>query len=153
MEWTGRQQLLFLLQSAGLGFLIGLLFEGITGIGRVCRRRWCVFVLDALFGLLAALITFFGALAIMDGQLHPLLFAGELVGFLAEHSSVGCVASRAVSTILRWCSRGLRFLLNTGDEFLQKITTVLGGILAKYKVKPKKSEKNHKIFHFFQKNS
>ena len=96
MEWTGQQQLLFFWQSTGLGMLVGLVFDITSGLCRVIRRRWVVFLLDALFGVQAALITFFGALAIMDGQLHPLLFIGILCGAVISYLLLGRFLSRLV---------------------------------------------------------
>ena len=92
MEWTGQQQIQFLLRSIILGVLQGLCLDLITSLlaGRK-RRRWLW--TDVLFGPLAAIITFFGALVIMDGQLHPLLFLGIALGMLAEHVTIGTLIS------------------------------------------------------------
>ena len=121
VEWTGRQQLLFLLQSGGVGFLLGLLFDILTAVGRVGCRRWRQFLLDALFGIPAALITFFGALSIMDGELHPLLFVGIIVGLLAEHASLGKLVTRVLCAVMRWHNRFWRRLLDGAEGVLLQI--------------------------------
>ena len=146
MEWSGEQQLLFLLQSVGLGVGIGLLFDLLTGVGRACRRRMSVFLLDVLFGVLAGLITFFAALAIMDGELHPLLFFGCFVGFAAEHGTVGSILSRWTCAILRGvgtvCRRACRVL----DALLMKIAVKTRSV---FRFKAKSAvcdEKNRKFF-------
>ena len=89
VEWTGAQQLTLLVKSGGIGFALGLLF-GVWEMLEMAffrEKRKC-FVADALFFLPAALITFFGLLALADGRMHPLLFAGILIGFLAERAGV-----------------------------------------------------------------
>ena len=82
MEWSGRQQLLFLVHSALVGAGIGLLFDCISGCLRLRKYRRYLFIIDGLFGALAALATFFGSLVITDGYMHPLLFLGIGLGFL-----------------------------------------------------------------------
>ena len=95
MEWTGQQQIQFLLQSFLLGGFQGLFLDLITSLcaGRK-RRRWLWS--DVFFGPLAAVTTFCGALAIMDGQLHPLLFFGIALGMLTEHVTIGAILIRLV---------------------------------------------------------
>ena len=97
MGWTWRQQLWLLLQCMGLGVSLGMLYDlfGVVRLWR-SRRRRSLFLTDALFGVLAALVTFFTALAIMDGRMHPLLFFGCAFGFTVQHLTLGRVASRAL---------------------------------------------------------
>ena len=97
MGWTWRQQLWLLLQCMGLGVSLGVLYDlfGVVRLWR-SRRRRSLFLTDALFGVLAALVTFFTALAIMDGRMHPLLFFGSAFGFTVQHLTLGRVASRAL---------------------------------------------------------
>ena len=94
MEWSGYQQVLFLAPCALIGVAIGGLFDVFSGWfrGRAYRRR--LFAADVLLGALSAVITFFGALVVMDGHLHPLLFFGLLFGFLLEHYTVGKMIGR-----------------------------------------------------------
>ena len=88
MEWTGRQQILFLLQSIGLGAFQGFALDVITGFTRpLTQRKWLW--MDVMFGPMAAVCTFFGALVVMDGQLHPLLLFGVTLGMAAEHVLIG----------------------------------------------------------------
>ena len=100
MEWTGQQQILFLLQSMCLGVVQGVLFDIVTGIGRSFSQSWRV-IWDALLGPLTAIITFCGALIIMDGQLHPLLLGGSVIGMLLEHLTIGRWLSALVVVICR----------------------------------------------------
>jgi len=153
LEWSGRQQLLFLVQSAGLGVLIGLVFDIITGVTRGACRRLRVFLLDVLFGVLAALITFFGTLAIMDGQLHPLLFVGALIGFLSEHGSVGRWISRGVCRCQRCFSRAGLFLLDRGERFLLRLAAVFSKKKLEKPIVKKTDEKKRKKSRFFAKKA
>ncbi len=101
MEWTWRQQLIMLLQSSGVGFLLGILYDFVTTIGRVKRfSRPIVFTMDALLGLLAAVVTFYFALVITGGYMHPFLFVGVSLGALTEHGSVSHVLCRAFTALL-----------------------------------------------------
>ncbi len=89
MEWTWREQILLLLQCGGLGLLLGTVYDWIS-VWRQLRHlsRMAMFWLDSLYGLLAALITFFFALATMDGRLHPLLFAGSALGAAVQRCGI-----------------------------------------------------------------
>ena len=89
MGWTGEQQVRLLLRCMGLGVLLGVLFDVCSVIGAASRRRRGVILWDALFGVLAALVTFYVSLAIMDGRMHPLLFFGSLIGFVTQHETIG----------------------------------------------------------------
>ena len=112
MEWSKNQQLIFLCQSAVAGGMIGGLFDVVSGWYRGPQYRSRLFVADAALGAIAAIITFFGALTIMDGHLHPLLFTGVVTGFLVEHYTIGrCLAHlisrihRTISYMISWCIR------------------------------------------------
>ncbi len=95
MEWTGRQQTFFLLQSVVLGVMQGFALDVVTGfVSSSKRKRWLW--TDIVFGPLAAVVTFFGALVVMDGQLHPLLLFGVFLGMAAEHIVVGVWMGRAI---------------------------------------------------------
>lgn len=105
MEWPIRQQMQCLLQSVMLGMLQGLLLDLLTGMVRILpRKRWLW--TDIVFGPIAAIITFCGALIILDGQLHPLLFFGVFLGMVTEHVAIGVwvcgVVRRARKQIHRW---------------------------------------------------
>lgn len=126
MEWTGQQQIQFLLRSIILGVLQGLCLDLMTSLlaGRK-RRRWLW--TDVFFGPLAAIITFFGALVIMDGQLHPLLFLGIALGMLAEHVTIGTLISyllryvrRRISEIRRKIGSFFVMVRNRGEKLLKK---------------------------------
>lgn len=128
MEWTGRQQLYFLLQCAAVGLVQGLVLDVMTGLRRRSpRKRWRL--TDVLFGPIAAFITFVGALVIMDGQLHPILFFGIAVGMLAEHVTVG--------VWLQWMLRRLRLCAHKGVLIIRKIRP-LGGKIRIFRVMRKK---------------
>ena len=110
MEWTGQQQVWFLLQSIGVGALQGLLLDVATGFVPVTRRKHWLWI-DVLFGPAAAIITFCGALVVMDGQLHPLLLFGVFFGMGLEHILVGvwvCCAIRKGRRLLREMQRQIR---------------------------------------------
>ncbi len=89
-EWTKEQQIWLFLQSGGLGIALGVLFDFFNIPDKLrCRRRLLTFFCDVLFFVLAALVTFYFALAVMDGRMHPLLFCGSIGGFFLEHILLG----------------------------------------------------------------
>ena len=105
MEWTQGEQLILLGEAGGVGILLGVLLDVTTAWGRCCRSRKTVFVLDAGFGLAAALITFFAALAMADGVLHPLFFAGIAAGMVAQRLSLGRIGVRLLTRFFRLVRR------------------------------------------------
>ena len=153
VEWTGRQQLLFLLQSGGVGFFLGLLFAAETAVGQVCCRRWQRFCLDGAFGAVAALVTFFASLAIMDGQLHPLLFLGSLIGFVAAYTSVGRPLRALCCRVLRLTGRIWRSGVDAADAGMTKMAVFLEKMCRKCIPARKMAKKSAKKRRFFQKKT
>ena len=121
MEWSKSQQILFLLQSALVGAAIGALFDWLSGWYRERRYRKKLFVADILFGAVSAVGMFLGALVIMDGQLHPLLFFGGLFGFLFEHYAIGKWGSPYVSKVHFGLRRFRCFLTSLAFSLLARI--------------------------------
>lgn len=162
MEWTGNQQLGLLLESGGLGLLLGFLFDVNSGLSRATPGgRAARFLRDTFFGLLAALITFYVSLAIMDGRLHPLLFCGSAVGFWLEHSSVGRWVSRWTCRFCCAWHRCSRRVLDAAEGLVTASFRWFCGIFHR-KNHPEilfeeengiNSEKSRKKFPFFQKKS
>ncbi len=162
MEWTGGQQLGLLMESGGLGLLLGLLFDVNSGLSRATPgRRAARFLRDTLFGLLAALVTFFVSLAIMDGRLHPLLFCGSALGFWLEHISVGRWVARLTCRVRYGWRRISRWLLATTESlvvgFFRKISDFFHREkrlkLSSKEKNTENIEKTRKKFTFFRKNS
>ncbi|MBQ5841017.1 MAG: spore cortex biosynthesis protein YabQ [Clostridia bacterium] len=125
VEWTGAQQVSLFLQSGGLGLLFGVAFDVLEGVQPLVRRRRSVrWLLDILFGLLAAFVTFFVALGKMDGVLHPLLFGGILLGMGVEHIGIGRLVQRLTLLLCRVVARTVRLLNAAGGAatgFLYRI--------------------------------
>lgn len=97
---------------------------------------------DIVFGPLAAVITFFGALAIMDGHLHPLLLCGVFFGMVAEHVCLGvwiCKLLRHMRAGVRKLGRIVSASLNCYGVTLCNIIKSLTKIRKKFK-KMKKDE-------------
>ena len=89
MEWATVQQFPVLWKSILVGVIIGVPFDVYSGFWRGKRYRFPLFLSDCLFGALSAVITFFGALAISDGYLHPMIFMGVTAGWICEHWLIG----------------------------------------------------------------
>lgn len=132
MEWTGWQQIVFLLQSICLGLAQGVLLDLLSGFGRRASpiRR---ISLDVLFGVLAALMTFFGALVIMDGQLHPILFMGCALGMILEHVILGMWLAKWI-----YC---MRLFFGKIGVFLGSTLKSMGRITKKWRKSRKNREK------------
>lgn len=101
IEWSGQQQLLFFARSVVVGLMIGVLFDVFTGWGRIRRSKVKTFLLDVTFCLISSVITFFAALVIMNGQLHPLLLFGIALGAVIVHITVGQI----ISSLVAWMGR------------------------------------------------
>ena len=143
MEWTGRQQIWFLLQSAVLGFLQGFLLDLLSGVCAGGRQRWRW--LDVLFGPIAGVITFFGALVIMDGQLHPILFGGVFVGMFLEHRMIGVWVCRLMRSVRGASRKGIALARAFSLRFVKR---------AKNDEKtPENGEKQQKMSCFFRKKT
>lgn len=144
-EWSGCTQLLSLLQSTLAGALLGVAFSVFTGWGRSRQSAMARFVLDVTFMLLAALATFFASLVIMDGQLHPLLFGGLVLGAAVEHILIGRWISAGVCRLLvaiRKVNRIIRgWICRFGSCFLNVRRFSRG----EFHKNPKKVEKNTEI--------
>ncbi|MBQ1950203.1 MAG: hypothetical protein II363_01190 [Clostridia bacterium] len=162
MEWTGRQQLFLLLLSGGVGLLLGLLSGVTEGMQRLFRvRRGASFLVDVLFGVLAALITFFASLGIMDGRLHPLLFAGLAGGFAAARFGPGRVIARWTVRLYRILAKTTACLLDAAEKGLLLVVgwpmrlfrRVFGWIWKQKKGLRFLPAKKHKKFIFFQKKA
>ena len=89
MEGYEAQQFDVLFKSVIIGGLIGILLDAYSGFWLGKRYRFTLFVSDVLFGVVAAMMTFFGALVVTDGYLHPVLVVGIVCGCVAEHWLIG----------------------------------------------------------------
>lgn len=126
LELTGWQQLSLCVQSLPWGMVIGVIFDVNSGIIRARNRdKWTV-LLDAGFGVLAAVITFFGALVLLDGQMHPLLLFSILIGFLLEHYTFGRLLLSLLTRIWR-CFGWVKRVCHSGFwRFFEKILKFFG---------------------------
>ncbi len=164
LEWTGSQQLILLAQSSGLGVELGLLFSVWSGCFRLSDRR-VRFVADMLFGLVAALITFFMSLAMMDGRLHPLLFFGSGVGFAATYIAFGWRLARLIGRCRGWLHRGCSWLTDRAEMLLAAFYRIVSRQFSRLfhsksndkkdqnEKNAEKNEKSRKKFCFFQKKA
>lgn len=165
MGWMGREQVRLLLESGGLGLLLGAMFDVCCAISRGCgRRRWLRFCTDAAFGVPAALLTFFGSLAIMDGRMHPLLLFGMAVGFWVQHRVLGRAAARWLYKLGRGIGRATGTVMKGIDGCIGAVCLheavifrrLCGHIFRKPSAEAvgcKSVKKNHIFFNFFKKKS
>ncbi len=105
MNWSGWQQIGLLAQCVPCGVIIGLVFEINSGLIRCDTRKPFQYCLDGIFGVIAAILTFFCALVLMDGQLHPVLFLGVLCGFLMEHFTIGRFVEWGIVSLSRFARK------------------------------------------------
>lgn len=117
---------------------MAILLNVINGLERVRRKRLKTFCLDVLFCILSAAITFFAALIITDGQLHPALFFGMSIGFSFTHILCGRYIAKFVCIVTNLC----------------RVATAYMHSLCVRSVKWVKNKKiEHKKDEFFSKNS
>lgn len=137
IEWSGQQQLLFFVRSVVVGLMIGVLFDVFTGWGRIKRSKTKTFLLDVAFCLISSVITFFAALIIMNGQLHPLLLFGIALGVVVVHISVGQI----ISSVVVWLGR---FFGKVSSHFERLREALLGVFCLVKESVEKKCRENHK---------
>ena len=129
MEWTVPEQVYFFWQSICLGMGIGIVLDFLSGWGRGRSRRYRIW-LDVLFGPVSAVMLFFGSLVIMNGQLHPLLFFGVLIGAVLEHLTVGRYLSRVITFARKILQKAKKALGNkSGDlaaSLRSKVAVLIG---------------------------
>lgn len=122
-----------------MGVMIGILLDIFNGLGRN-RSRAYRFWLDVIFGPLAAVMLCLGSLAIMDGQLHPLLLFGAFVGVVLERLTIGRYLSNSVAYLRRVVGRLVKVLEKACivfSKWLRKIVRVL----LRWRSKPQKMAK------------
>ena len=84
MGLTNGGQLTGLFLSCGLGFLLGLYYDGFRVARLVMRSsKRVIFFQDLFFFVSAAILTFFFALTVTGGELRFYLFLGLGIGFTA----------------------------------------------------------------------
>lgn len=139
MEWTGYQQVFFFVQSVMVGAVICVGFDLVTALTqRQPHRSYLIF--DVIIGPVAALLVFFGALSIMDGQLHPLLITGSFLGILAEHFTLGVWLKKFVRRVLR-LFKNIRGLLLNGMRRVASRCLLRPSLLRKWGLKVRKRPK------------
>ena len=79
----------------------------IVGFAPVSTHKTFLWV-DIVFGPVSAVVTFCGALLIMDGQLHPILLFGIFLGMAISHFSIGRFLCGAVRKMRISARRGAR---------------------------------------------
>lgn len=122
-----------------MGVMIGILLDIFNGLGRN-RSRAYRFWLDVIFGPLAAVMLCLGSLAIMDGQLHPLLLFGAFVGVVLERLTIGRYLSNSVAFLRRVVGQLVKVLEKAClvfSKWLRKIVHVL----LRWRSKPQKMAK------------
>lgn len=106
MEWTVAHQIQFLFLSVIIGSVIGFLFELFGGFWRGKAYRRFLFVSDVFLCAFAAILTFFSALVLSNGQMHPVMHFGILLGLVVEHFTIGRVVSNFSCKVHRLIKRG-----------------------------------------------
>lgn len=125
IEWSGIQQLSFIFKSLPIGVLFGVTLNIINGLGRIWRCRWKVFIADIVFSVIASVVTFFAALVITDGQLHPILFLGILLGLIITHFLCGKYIAKFVFHIGMRCSLWARTISDLARKFIVKVVSAI----------------------------
>ena len=148
IEWSGMHQFSILVQSGVLGLVMGFSFELLSGFGR-CKGRGWLFLADILYCVISALVSFFSSLVMTDGKLHPVMFAGLLLGGAIEHCTIGKTVSKQTSKFIGFIRCGSICLVAIIRQFLLKTVSIIK-IDSKIEKNIKKRRKNP---HFFQKKA
>lgn len=128
-------QPLALLYSLLFGAGLGLAFAALEALRIVLQPgRIAVFLLDAVFCLLAALVSFLLALAVANGTMRFFQAGGEILGFAAVQLTV-------TWALRRYLPRVRAFLLRV----TKRVENFFAGKIRSFrKIMPHKSRKNVK---------
>lgn len=123
----------YFLLGFGFGFLLGVLYD----VFRILRlllhvRKRMTVLFDILYGLLCTLLTFLYFLTFHNGKILFFVLAAELLGFLVYYFSLGVVAMRISSVVVRALERFFHLLYQPFRWLFRLL---------------------HKIFHKFMKKS
>ncbi len=154
-EWAREQQLVLFCQSGLLGVALGFVFDFFNLPSKTHRqRRWMVFLIDVLFCVVAAMVTFYFSLAVMDGRMHPLLFCGSLMGFVVQHLTVGRFFGRLLYATVRVAYTILGRIFGWLEGVLLRGVSAIKRCFSYLSVKIKgNAEKSQKKSNFFQKST
>jgi hypothetical protein len=118
-----------------LGFLLGALYDALRFVRCLImppRRRGYVF--DALFGCLAAILSFLCLLALNHGRAQWFVLAGELLGAMVYHLSLGGTAAglrQIALKIRRSVAKPIIFLFRKISDFFARIDAKIRKFLKK----------------------
>lgn len=154
-DWSGAHQLALLWQSCVLGIALGFIFDFFNVPSKAQRRRrLTVFLCDVIFFVIAAIVTFYFSLAVMDGRMHPLLFCGSFLGLAVEHLVVGRLFSRLLYRAVCFIGSIFRRLFQWLCALFGRIFSAISRLLLLLRSKiGKNAEKLQKKSDFFQKNT
>lgn len=109
MLWENGWQLQGLFLSCGLGFLLGLWYDGLRLLRTLLRwGRIGTFIADVLFCVSAALCLFFFSFPLTGGAVRGYLLLGAAVGFAVYLGTIGRVSVRFCVRIGRGFVRVMR---------------------------------------------
>lgn len=132
MGFTNAEQVYEVFLSGGMGFLLGMVYDGF----RLVRywMRWgkvIVFLQDVLFFLVAAPVTFLFSLAMTDGQVRGYVLVGLLGGFFAYRYTLGRVFLKTFTRLTRitqrwWVSACRVFMIpfGWGGRQIRRLTRI-----------------------------
>lgn len=108
MGFTNPEQLRELFLCGGVGFLLGLYYDGFRLFRFFFRSPPAVvFAQDCLFFLTSAAAVFLFALVVTDGILRMFLFVGLAAGFFAYRYTVGRFLLRTAAVLRRQVKRAM----------------------------------------------
>ena len=121
MGFANSEQLRELFLCGGMGFLLGLYYDGFRLLRLWFSSQAVVFSLDCLYCITAAMAVYLFSLAVTDGQLRLFLFVGLLAGFCSYRYTVGRLILRAATRFRRMIFRFFRLLRAKTQSFATKI--------------------------------
>ncbi|MBR5246936.1 MAG: spore cortex biosynthesis protein YabQ [Clostridia bacterium] len=112
--------------SLGFGFLMGAVYDifRIVRIG-ISRGKKLQIVLDILYCILLAFLTFIFFITINEGEIRIYLLLGEAVGFMAYGLSLGVIVIAFAETFIGWIKAGFKLIFKPIRKLLWKIKQFL----------------------------
>lgn len=106
MELQVSAQTFLFLESCLLGAVLGVIYD-IFRILRISFKNgsFLIFLEDALFFFICAILTFCFMLTTNDGQVRFFILLGEGIGFILYHCTIGVLVMKISKLIIRFIGR------------------------------------------------
>lgn len=116
MQQSLSSQLLVFVYSLALGLILGVAYDFFRIVRMVINsKNIAVFLQDVLYFIVSGLITFFFVLGVNSGNSRFYILAGEAVGWILYHITLGEVVYRCSGKLVKWAKLKVKSLKDWFD--------------------------------------